>query len=508
MARLRTPIHEDLGEFVKFAPFFDQGGISLAAIAAKLGTTVPSLKECMKRIERYYGIILTTSRTRTASGNHLTQEGQLLYHKIREVVQPEFVKQLMGQSAAVDLIRMVASHSLVTSHLISQVFADFLREHGSEADVRLDLRTAVDFEEVRNEIREGSLDAALLWAVPQRLIGRHGFAWELIGPAFDVVIISADEDKIESLRVGQPGAAPDLARLAEARVITLNARNQAAESAIPNPIPKLGQRIEVGSIDAVIALVRSRVGDFGVIPAIPRVLDPLRANQLLFLSNPIEKIRIGLFTQGKGRGSLSRLARDLVCRIEKHLTETVPRTDVTAGPVRHEIPQTADFFSGLRFGYFVETVRRENKKMPAHWAWETVRVKELQTLPDGNWRIIYNVTNHFGREFKAVGHLVNNKTFVLEAIRTDENASKSHDETVKSFVAVFEWGWLERGVMYGHWLGQDEEGNSMIYPELWSGRKLERRELIEIARCAKTFTAEGADSYDPLDTPEYKSLSD
>src|SRR5262249_587634 len=149
------------------------------------------------------------------------------------------------------------SHSLVTSQLITHPLSLFLQEYEQLVDFRLHLWTELVFPRVVGGLMGQEIDLALVWGVQQRLRGFSEVRHELIGPEFEVVVISHDAKCIDRLPKWSKGNV-DLGALAQAKVLTLGRANQPAFELLPRPNRTAGGRhIELGTIDAIVACVRA-----------------------------------------------------------------------------------------------------------------------------------------------------------------------------------------------------------------------------------------------------------
>jgi hypothetical protein len=508
MPRGKTPrLLEDLDRFEQIARLLDQGTTSLRTIAGRLDppVSVSAVTDCLKRLkERYGGTPLVTGEPKTASANALTAEGRTLYEALRSLRRFDTVQVLASPppERAVRPLRIMASHSLVTSQLITPALENFLRERGHHVNFRLHLSAELVFSRVVDALLGHEVDLALLWGVATRLNEHPGITHELVGPEFDVVVISPDEARVRRIRSGRSNV-PDLRATAAATVLTLGRANQPAFDLLPRPdIAAGGQRIELGTIDAIVACVRAGIGDYGLVPYIPSLLDPLLWNRLLFQSAPIARVRLALFMPKPGRPQLSEAAQELVGILEDYLHGVSTRSALRSRSVSRSLPPEAEFYRKLRFGYYVGPYPKE--PAPPQWMWETVRA-EPPTDADADaagFPVVYRVRNLFGHEFRAEGQPFD-RMFLVTAKRIDQPEG-SRDETVSSFIAIFTWCAQVRGVLYGIWSGQDPEGNPVVYPELWSERPLELREICELGRQATIFSALNTDRGDSLDCPAYR----
>ena len=120
-------------------------------------------------------------------------------------------------------------------------------------NVKLDLRTELDFKRVIQDLQSSNLDLGIAWGGSHRCKHYPGIRFEYSGPDFDLVVISHSTQELEALF--RSGLEIDWDEFANKRVIMLRPGSQPLLELFPQPsFDNNGQQIQVGTIDGVIAV--------------------------------------------------------------------------------------------------------------------------------------------------------------------------------------------------------------------------------------------------------------
>lgn len=483
----------DLARFGRIAEMVQQGH-SLRDIAADLKLSNSSISETIERLERHWDCVLLTKTERSGLSNVLTVEGQRIYQQLRQLVRD-------GGRSTDSRVSIHISHSLLTSQLLAPVVSRYLDRLRSESRTEMTFQSERNFDQVVFELQQHRLDLSVTWTnAIERVVSVQGVELHPCGPPIPLVVISHDPaivKRIVSVDAFNPHATENL------RLVRLSHDRQPHPTGCDPTWIDIPRSLQVDSFDTIIAFVRSRMADFGIVPVICGDLDRLVSTQELFYAKlPGSSIKLALCTRKGGRQSLPPEARQFVGQIERQLLIAVDQLyydedccevgDHSQG--RSAFPNLPDWYLDMRFGYFIDKDRRRN--LPAEWKWEEVCFccTNRHSAEGGNKdsggadvqppvEFDGYIRNADGALFKTLrASLVGNMFYV---------ASKKENKdtiTVDSFVSVFYQCFKVPGVMLGFWVGLDIQERPLLCATIFSHNQLTKDEVIRYARQASAST--------------------
>jgi len=368
----------------------------------------------------------------------------------------------------------------VTSQMMAPVIAEFLEKNRGRVNLYLQLRTEMNFERVILDLQMGEVDLAITWGLKQRVnIDYPGILQSHFGPEFDVVLISHDEEHIRSLKLHEETNQP-LAALASQRVVTMSQMDQPNMELLPRPDPmRGGERIEVGTIDAVISCVRAGIGDYGLIPAIYSELDRHRQVGQLYYSEPLgEKLKLAYFVRRPGWKQLPVVAFSFFQMVQSYLFEYCNQPAWSLHTPFTKFPREPSFYTRMKYGYYVDSDRVG--RGPPQWKWEKIGLTEDDPTWDEQTKFKGLIQNSYGDEFVIQEAQLFREMFYVRASKSSSSSSQS----VNEFISVFTCCSEEEEWMFGSWSGRDPDNQPAIYVTLWSSRRLELRDVCDLARRA------------------------
>jgi hypothetical protein len=518
-AARKASIFDDIVVFAKVAERLEESSQSLRAIAGELGTSDYLLRTAIQRVQDHLGgAPLINTAERMASATALTDEGKRFYtEEIRRLVDRRPTPRTE--------VRLAISHSLLTWQFLTAALADF--QAVSQCHIDLHARVEMDFNQVVRDLQTDKLDAAVLWSTESRREVYPGIDAHAIPKKFAVVLIGTDPAEIEaySQAIEQAQAVEKskgdrmreaLRDLSGRRVVSLRADNQPAVSFLPQPDRAGGgERIEVDTVDAVIACVRAKIADFGLVVANYPMLDLLkRAGQLFFTDPPIgrDACLLGL-TSRKSNTETRRLIRF----ISRSLDALPDRPSHASRALEPAFPQEPEFYEQLAFDYYIDEPRgaerdvRDSLSRPriaASWKWAEVLLRrepaskkaEALAQHEGKGRgkevrlsFQGTIRNLFDDQFKCQAERIASNLFYVRALPSEGQDQKA---SVGSFVSVFTGCHKsgKDGYIYGQWSGTNPRDNApTVYSTIWSWRPLPLEKLREIANHVRVRTVLDAD---------------
>jgi hypothetical protein len=494
----------DIAEMLDRDPELSLRGIGRSLLPHLAATAVT---DCLDYLEKHYHTTLIERATKSGGTNQLTVQGRDLYESI--------MKSRRWSPSVVHTLSVCLSRALLTSGLLRPTIEQFVQRYLGRVNLHLDLPSAVDDELIARSLQSRALDLAILWGVEDRKreFQIAGLAWEEIGPIIDLVLVCHSQPLLD--QVCRRPDKPDWRQLARRKVVVLSHQRQPARRDLPWPnTSEGGERLEVDTIDAVLACVETAVADFGLIPAIYSELDQLRAQRRLVYSPPIGKLRLALATRKSGLGHLQDEATQLVEMIKQRL-EKVKRPTLSApaaglfGSDDNQFPSEPAFWESLAFGYYLDFDRVSAGwvKGPPQWKWEEVRLRHIKDKSDkqsakigSRLRFEGRILNSYGADFSVEAELFH-QLFVIKA--TQKHGTLS---SVDNFISVFDCCWREKGVLFGTWSGPDLDGMPTAFATVWSRDRLTLAELCSLARPATVraalYSDEGEVDFDQRQPPK------
>lgn len=477
--RPSSPVLGDLERFVAIGDRLHQSPpFSLNRIAAELRISAPAVRDCVRRVEAHLGgVRLVHTAEGVGAATFLTPDGERYLEAARRLVQ--------WRPLATNELRLTLSHTLLTCRLVTRDLAAFQRE----TQLRVQLRAEtlqMNFDRVVQDLQTGHIDIAMVWGTKERIESNYtAVDVRMLKVAFDVVLVSRNPSDLD-------GPVDDLSRLASRRVVSLRPENQPLAELLPEPDPPAGgERIVADTIDAVISHLLAGVGEVGLIVADYGVLDPLLVSGLLYYSPPLGRTPL-LCLSARG---VRRSAESFASFIEDRLLVTPNESTDRRGAKAFTFPEEPAFYEAFSFAYYIDHRRGtldDGHRHPPRWHWETVHL-------DRHGRRVGDFTgsirNGLGDEFTATARRVGPRLFHVCA---DLVADVGPQASVLEFVSIFVWCDRDRGIMYGHWSGEEpRKGQPVLYPTFWSHDRLDLSDLRRLAHEVRLRTVldveDGAD---------------
>lgn len=478
-------IFDDVSRFAFIAERIVRDRASLREIAKDLGISNSAIHDCVARLQSAWNCTLLTTRQGASDSNQLTPEAMAFYEQFSHI--------LRNGGSERTTINVNIAHSLLTSQLLGPAIAGFLADADSDYRQRLRIHTRLDFASVIKELQLGSLEVAIFWGLPSlNAAVPRGVACMPTCLEFDLVAVSHSAQVLDNYIVDGELSTEAFRRL---NFATISRERQPLPLSVPADWMYLGQTTEVDTFDAVMALVRSRVADFGCIPAVYPDLDRHRVADSLHWKklNCEPRLRVCIYTRQGGKRNLSHDALRLVEKLESYLQEVSasgianPAEISVSGP----FPRDPAWFESMRFGYFLDFDREGPG--PVKWYWETLL---LQRTADGFQGIIRNCKDVV---FSIVSSALLDNIFYVAARQLH---NKKTNKGVDSFVSLFLGCIQEDGIMSGYWGGVDTAGRPMAYGTIWSHEPLSIEKLTSIAsKTAMTFVLNSAQSVAMTEQP-------
>jgi DNA-binding transcriptional LysR family regulator len=486
MARNRSPLgrFEDVARFAYVADRIVRDGASMREIARDLNLSTTAIRDCIARLDTLWNCSLLMTRQGSSEANQLSPDGLAFYER--------FAHFLRHGATEVRPINVHISHSLLTGQLLTPAISAFLLEVGDDYRQRLRLQTRLDFPSVIRELQTGALDVALFWGLPsldaELPRGIECLPTEL---KFDLVAISHTPEILDQYVINgelHPDAFKNL------KFVTIDRDRQPLPLNAPLDWMHQGESTEVDTFDAVLALVRSRVGDFGCLPANYLDLDRYRVSEQLYWQKLASRpLQVAFYLRQGGKRNLSADARQLVNRIESHLAKAA-NSGITdpSQEARHErFHDDPAWFEAMRFAYFLDFDR--DRPGAIKWKWETVLLqrKRGRQATDQYQGLVKNCD---GAVFSIMEGALLGDIFYLAARQIKQHRTP---RAVDSFVSIFSSCIREQGIMSGVWGGVDASDRPAAYGTIWSHTQLSMRDLTSIAsRASVTLVLNSAESHE------------
>jgi DNA-binding transcriptional LysR family regulator len=460
-----------LVRFRQIADCIHVKGMSKRDSAIALGKSTTWISDCITKLESHWNCTLLTTKHGSKDSTKLTAEGHKLFERIEE---------LFSSDSLLRPVNIHFSHSLLTSQLLAPALSDFIHEASDDVRQRLVSRTEMDFDVVIRDIRSGLVDLAVTWGLPDRIHNiPPGVDLEMVGPEVDMVVVAHNAEVLNSIFETSQPQAKWLRRI---RMVVLSKNRQPFPAQEHLSWLRQVNCLEVETFDAALAFVRSRVGDFAIIPATYEELDRLRAcGHIHYRPLPNTYVRVAFFFGLGGRQSLPPNARRLIRKIEDHLhrlrdSTTIQRSgdafDAEFG--RQAFPKEYEWFEAMRYGYYLDTDRRVGG--PICWRWEKVSL-ERSLPPKGISTLVRrfsgNILNAYDDEFEVQQAELVGELFVVVG-----KSCRKQTNSVQSFVSVFSWCFQRPGIMYGLWSGLDLKKQPAVYGTIWSHCKLTQDQVM------------------------------
>ena len=470
-----TSVLQDLDRFVAVAVHLTNSPASFRMIASSMKPKVsPSvIKDTIDRLEKKYGKLIESGE-RTSGMNKLTEGGQKLLDNIRAMINWRPVGDLYSD------LRITVSHTLLTSQLLCPPFRRFFEAVAPQVNVKLDLRAEFDFKRVIQDLQSNNLDLAIAWGTEQRRKHYPGVRFEEIGPNFDLVMISHSTQELEVLFNSRSEIAWE--KLANKRVVILRSGSQPLLEKLPQPdFDNNGQHIQVGTIDGVVACVASKIGHFGIVPAIyPEMLDRYRSQDQIYWRKTNEKIRLAVFAPSPGVSGLPKYARNFLNGVEEYFN-TFPNRSLFDEAAHHHYSTDPSFFEKMSHGYYIDDESGD-------WKWEKIKLKRLQS---GEPAKFHGFINNMDRKEYEVEAVLLKGLFYYTATKqvgVVDNDRKISD--LNSFVSVFPICLDDDKVIVGHWTGNvpGNRSHAAMYPSIYSHQPLTFDQVVNYSRRARILT--------------------
>ncbi len=487
---------EELARFLKIADYLENTAGALSDFAKSQGKPLSTLMAGVKRLEERYEevvgkpVLLIDRRPGTVGENRLTADGRELHTKILQFLGD------VPQAPLNPRLRVAFSHSLISSEVISDVLKKFKE---AKPNVVLDVRieTEINFGQVIGDLKAGVLDVAITWDLPGRQKGTSGVQriTKLEGVKGAVLLITHDFDLLDNFKAKNKGVSNptlyDLECFEDKRLVAVGAESQPFRELLPLTSSSGGERVEVGTLDAITECVRTKVGDYGIVPedcgkiALYKEADELD-------SFKIGELGLAVF-QASPLEAESQTAADALFEI---LSESLRKRWCKLPNIKpmgckgFPDPNTnPTFYQNLKFGYYVDYHRpnEQSKARSPQWRWETIQIASCEMAELG---LVLNgrLKNHLGHTFVFKGTLRNHEhinkagnIFVVEADRVS-GTSIGDEQSVDAFVSVFTFCDSANGVLFGSWSGLDPKQTPAVCSTIWSHKNLSFDEVVEHAR--------------------------
>lgn len=481
-----SPRFEDVLLFARVAEEIDQPDPpSMAKLARQLGQrlTPYKIQASIRRLEQALGgISLLHTAEKMASATSLTAYGRRYAEEIGRL--------LTWRPDSPPILRLSVSHSLLTSNFLTVALAKFQKEHNCL--INLNAHVSINFDRIVSDLQRNQLDAVVLYSSAERLKEYPGVERHTFPKKFEVVLIGTDSDAVTAHH-------QDKSLLANKRVVILPPDNQPNLDWLPKPDRAAGgERLIMETIDSLIACVRARVADFGLVAAHYYFLDPLRSIRQLFFSDPIgDPVHL--------LGLAGQRSTPLAMTFIKFLDKTIaamPNEKISTRPCPSAFSPPPDWFKKLQWAYYIDYPRgreRATGEIAPMWKWQQVLVNFDKSQPNydvdkapprnpltATFRFHGFAQNLFNDKFQLRATYIENSMFVIEAHRIN----RLSDASVPAFVSVFTlYEKNDGGYIYGHWSGTDPITHQpAIFSTIWSVNKLSLIELRQIAQHMGTRT--------------------
>jgi hypothetical protein len=369
-----------------------------------------------------------------------------------------------------------------------------LQSYRDTVALRLVLRSALEVDQVVQQLLAHSLDLALIWGGDdvidrQEHFRRLGIDVELLAQPIDLVFVGRTQKLLDDLRVGNDNF--DRKFLARHKVATLRRGRLQDRELLPlKDAGESAERMELDTIGLILACVEAGVCDFGVVPGLYRELEQLRAERRLAYSLPVSRLQLALLTRKPGRRHLPEEAQELVTMIEEGLAQarkqglTHPScSGWKIGPENTGFPHKPQFFESLAFGYYVERdwSNPDWGNDPPRWKWEQVILRanrKLATEQDERLTFRGRILNLHSVDFEIEGELFHE----LFLVKATQRGGPVLPDSASSFISVFTRCWEEEGIICGTWSGLDVDKIPTVYATVWSREQLSLQDLCALVR--------------------------
>lgn len=454
-----VPSVEDLTIFCGFyQKVKDSPHLSLRGIASRIGWSPTAIWECLKRLEKLYGVRLFD---RTQGGRYRGNgDGMVLYDRTKRFLQDyDSLRQWVSEGQI--QVSLGCTRTLL-SHTLAGPVASFMRDEEWKGKVKLQF-IENEFPKILEDLHVGKIDFGLGPDLPRE--SNRRIKMDVLEQEVDMVLIShLDHRFARERRTKVP-----VRELASELVYVMGA--DVLYGPLPPPNRALGgERIEMATFDSVVAAVCMGIG-VGLVPGFYWVLDDLRKRGLLYYAQTdLKPVRVGLYLPPEGEDGLSAPASALLSKIKDHAQtlrldpgwdHTERLREFPSSP--RELPRP---LRDYKYDYYVSS------KAPGfaapEWRREffTWKLKGKQVWAQGQdyWK-------EGIEEFSIEGRFEKNLLYIV---------GRRHGE---SFVATYNT--LGKGeTLVGTWTGKDRNGEPISAPAVLSPRELWVPELRNITAMA------------------------
>lgn len=466
------PIAQDIARFAAVADAIQADPPrSLRAVAKELGLTPYLLDVAIERVVAHLGgvpLITTAAKTRATA---LTEAGLQFAQQLRAAISWKPGRPAGPPDAHLE-VRLSISHNLLTSNLITPGLAFFQAEPGRRVDLQVRVRT--DLQDAIKNLQLDRLDMALAWGDRKREEADYaGVERHYLGDKFDVVLIGAN-------KAGVVEMANTLGGLASHRVAALRPEYQPGASILPQPDRMQGgDRLTMDTSEAVVACVRGRVAEYGLVVYNQAMLDHYLQDEVLFAEKvkDIDQVSLLAFVRRGARPATAELRRHIETALRDARTRFVPPPTAETA-----LPKNLSFFTSLRFGYYIAEATAEERadgKQGNSWKYQSINLEVDPGRSEPNRPAFRGtIRNSFGITFDCDGRLVGEHFFDLHA--RVPHGSPVSSEFAASFIGFGRDGGVE--FIYGTWNGtQTRTRPPALYGTIWSPQPLSIQRLRRIA---------------------------
>ena len=491
------PLSDDLFLFLRLAAMF-RNGDSLTVAAKRIELSSSTVSLLLDRIEKAFSNPpLFERRAGAGGGTILTKAGKELLEKVTDSF-----RELRGQPPR---FVVACSHALV--ELICPVISELSTgtDH-IQMSFSLQVETKQRFDDVINRIQRQEINLAFHYGARGIFRPRPGIKCEKLACAFDQVIVSHDENLIARLNsivsetfesgVDRARSTSSISKfshklaklLSKHRVVKLDDESQSFYETkyLPDSIDSFDP-ITVDTIDAVIAIIKAKVADLGIVPAIYPTLLRLRQHGQVFFSDPIDSLPVAAVYSNAAwlEDTIKGVSAKLNAKLSETTTRPAGRRIVSDPyPPLHE-------FTKLRFGYYIDGDRQgddnERALPPFVWRWETIEWKKHKNQNDWLLGIIRNAEDD---EFFIKAELIE-AGFVVSANKTPHATNNSR--SVISFVSVFAFCSIAPLRLFGTWTTR-RTMPPRVCATVLSEDRLQLRDLMLIQESAQYSTFISSDA--------------